>query len=1814
MANNLSVDQVQENFCEATNILIKKQLESLQFDVTIEATIVDTSKAALGAYSVSTGQSTFTAYSSSDTKYKKDDKVMITIPQGNYDNQKIIIGKSVNNEDNSTVVYKPPFENLINISGNLCSSDDKELGLIANNNDETEYLWSTNEELVTFINNIKFLNQKPFWDSDDISEESYINYDYIGMKADFLTQLNAYNAISGNYGLILEVEYQNNDRDNNNGTEKLIQLFNFDSSEFFGNIYNSNFYHTQEKVFDISLYKDYLITRIKLYAYQRSNFKDSKNNLIYPYEESLKEGFEFNKPNIWIKNPYVCLGISSSTFNQDTIKIITKDKTNYYKNHTSTSEEQRFAANKKTLNLQWIHKNDKTNLIYKVMPDNIPQDYSIRWYRYKLGAPTPDQYMGTHWSRFYGCSTTPNENGDYCVLNSDNDEATDKIKNISFYPNVNNQSEKIRAVVINKKSSQVAAVSPIIEFLNDDEISNDTTIIDTNALAIKYEDGTQGNYFIYNRAGTILDSNDMEVKKLTILFGEDRNVNNKEQLSYNKNSYNYIKWVIPEEGSMIKPLQPDTLQPLKKPSLNSSSNEIFNDGQGNTIVYNENSKSFEFKFELGEEENPDLEKFTQISYLIDQNLDYGKSRNSVFLEARIDGKLYSASTTMLFGPSGTSGSEYTIVINWDNGKSVFDINNDRENGISGSAELRLNGKVVDISSSGAEYNYTWYGPKVDNNKTPRLDINAGGENNSAFTITMQIDEENSNINDIFQQGYILQVSLTGFGDYNLVACYPIALKQNTNNCVVNNIEGPTTVRYACDGTVNFDKNPYIIHITQSNGNNVNTNCSWEMNTFSKESIFEESNINILSLSETDSSGSSEADSYIKPILKPLSFYVKTDSSIYSVQCYLEKDLEKICIWSQPIYIYQDNYPSGTINKWDGSLTLDDDAGIVMARGFSAGKKNDENKFSGVMLGDWSPTGETDIAISGQTGIYGFLNGAMSYAFKEDGTAFLGRASAGQIKFDGNGGIIKSGNFNIPSEEYPYGQGSQIDLQNGSMLLFGNINPLDEQYLQYKDFYSLTLNTNLENTLPLFQIGRTRNVNNLIASKFINDYLGNLDQLKFLAEEYYNNIVPMVKFFNNIKKVNEFFESTSNGENIDELPDNLDVNYIISGDERKTLKDYSTEIYFSNLIKELYEILIKELYKNENEKIISSGDWEFNESEKIETWDNDNFKLNYIKINSCCFYLDQIKDKYINNLWDNYINSESLVEDDEFTCLFFNNLLALKIIKDIRKKDYDFIAKGDNNNSRGEYDYKIENIAEEAFKTKTVDDVCLDDDTPWPYKYLYKKSSSDFKEEVLLSITRDKQKIVLIKDETLFMPNPGQSASNQTQYPQGYYLRYGKNSNNFDSYDFSEYRFDSSDTEYIYKIENILFPEDVWGSDNNNNKIIVIQIIYSDGTDNGIEVKFEQTISKTDIPNSPINIIFYANGGAPIPHWSSNNEEQKAQCVIEKITDINDLRGFYKIKKILEKNFYDAHSFIFKNSADEISYGSIFSPSKFKQLFGCKPLDNNDLFHKFSGSHVWTAAQELKTQMLQYKESVNKINKAIKEYDDLHSEADLPKTKEATFIYQTLFFYPPDQPDRNISTTTITLFPNLTNFNDFIGDSSPYRAVFESYIFEDNTIIDIGVWENNLLRIDKNGGYMTSYHYRPTMEFFERQPRLPTDSQAAEGDSQGMKGFIIDFTNDKFILGNNSAIEGYQTQYYKGQRTTSGRSFKISTGAEFQDFESRKRDVLKPSSANNQTYFIEARAGMMSNTFALPPIFTVQWNGDVYIRGNLTVGGGITQRV
>jgi hypothetical protein len=138
-----------------------------------------------------------------------------------------------------------------------------------------------------------------------------------------------------------------------------------------------------------------------------------------------------------------------------------------------------------------------------------------------------------------------------------------------------------------------------------------------------------------------------------------------------------------------------------------------------------------------------------------------------------------------------------------------------------------------------------------------------------------------------------------------------------------------------------------------------------------------------------------------------------------------------------LVILQNEYPSSTLNKWDGkSVEINYENGTIVAPAISAGKKNDDNTFSGVMLGDWSTT-DTAGDISQQTGVYGFHHGAMSYAFKEDGTAFIGKSGLGRILFNGNSGTITSSAWDL--NDTSKSEGLFMDLDDGILKMQANRN-------------------------------------------------------------------------------------------------------------------------------------------------------------------------------------------------------------------------------------------------------------------------------------------------------------------------------------------------------------------------------------------------------------------------------------------------------------------------------------------------------------------------------------------------------------------------------------------------------------------------------------------------------------------------------------------------------------------------------------------------------------------------------------------------------
>lgn len=146
------------------------------------------------------------------------------------------------------------------------------------------------------------------------------------------------------------------------------------------------------------------------------------------------------------------------------------------------------------------------------------------------------------------------------------------------------------------------------------------------------------------------------------------------------------------------------------------------------------------------------------------------------------------------------------------------------------------------------------------------------------------------------------------------------------------------------------------------------------------------------------------------VLQPPNMYYSNSTGFkygYEIAAQQKIGNKYVNIWMQPIYIGQNRFGSSTLNNWNGDLTIDEENGIILSAMMGAGVKNDDNSFSGVLMGDV----ETRAAAGDKIGLYGYDHGAQSFGFKVDGTAFLGAPGKGRINFDGNNGIISSGNFN-----------------------------------------------------------------------------------------------------------------------------------------------------------------------------------------------------------------------------------------------------------------------------------------------------------------------------------------------------------------------------------------------------------------------------------------------------------------------------------------------------------------------------------------------------------------------------------------------------------------------------------------------------------------------------------------------------------------------------------------------------------------------------------------------------------------------------------
>ena len=955
-----------DTLCESIKIVSEALLEGLKFDKTIECTIIDDSKKSQGEYIVSDGSVKFTAYSE-NTSYIKNTVVYITIPNGDYNNDKIITGKKLKGKDNEPFIYTSPMSMLVDVTGNLIKTEEA-VGLIAN-------LPSTENGLNKIIYEEEF-------------NEPYYNFSRLGLQAQFMSWLREFDCVSGNYGLKLTVDFiPENSLDQNNSQTITRELY-LDVNDMIGNPYAFDSYYNQEKVFDIGSFGG--VKKIKLEFFQDTNSFYTKNGKLIPYVDDF-DNLIFS--NLFVKECRVCLGYAIEGYNTEFVQLYSFNPNTY----TSKVED---IDNQKNISLKWVHIDEEGNQIQ--MNSDSPYDYEIRWYRYKLGQPSADEYCGPGWINPNPLDETfviNNKNNFKAILNPDvSTKETEQIKVIILFgtPPANNEPDTRKIYHSN-----------ILSFSNTEPVVNSATLDAIQALSLVCKDhigdvtyDTYGSYLIYDQGNQLIDKAQASVTRL-IGCKFDLSSTNTDDMQLLKEKASIV-WRFPITNTMIKPIDKFEREKIKIKNESGEEEEI-ETGFGLITINQGDAEITTYGMPV-------------FKYTINNIYSTSRMNNIIECTVSLNSVNYHASKELRFGQSGTSGTDWTFSIDFEEGNAIIFNDTGLESGIDYNIIPYLqnnSGQIMDISNKTIEWDFidpSDYS-KVLSKQSTKIQIEIiNGSNKIKLA-----PENNLNINDLL----ILKATLTDWEDYDLTAFLPIPLKK----IGYNYLSGADKIIYLTDGYPQYNNSYYELNYLKSNNDDIRNFIYKRIQPESNEGNKIDYDTLEKYLPEVKLITKDNGNTVLGYKLKPVSMYVK-NLPIVGVQAIYNDNI----VWTQPILIIQNRYPSAMINKWNGKdLVLDKDNSTVISQMIGAGRKEDnDNSFTGVLIGDWTDNTYTNSILNTYTGIFGFNKGELNYSFTDDGKATIGKASGAQLIFDGNESTITSADYFKSTD----GKGLLIDFDNG----------------------------------------------------------------------------------------------------------------------------------------------------------------------------------------------------------------------------------------------------------------------------------------------------------------------------------------------------------------------------------------------------------------------------------------------------------------------------------------------------------------------------------------------------------------------------------------------------------------------------------------------------------------------------------------------------------------------------------------------------------------------------------------------------------------
>lgn len=1001
------MDQVKSNFfenqiLEAIETVATGIVSKLQFDQTILCTITNDNKRNNGEYEVSDGSSTFKAFSS-DTSYKKDMVVYVLVPQGDFERQKTIIGKYVD-DTASAINYIPASQSIIEVA-KIEEIPQNEFGLLAN--EETKLIPIKESD----------------WDNTNI-------YDCVSLKANFKTDLSKYNIIDGDYGLILTLEgYQIKSETKEDGT--LIQttvkappkFYKFSCKDMLGDPYNYNIYFDQDIVFNLSEnFADIKINHYRLDFYQDGKFKDLNGNNI-PYRDNINN-INFNK-NLFVKDIQMSFGYSTADIKEEGIQIYTPDNLKYI---------NRLPA--KNIVLKWFQKNEIGNNTAYGIIDTIDEakenNYSVYWYRYRIGA-SEDKLAGAFWELLdegayndnidysYELIKDPdgkytyNKNKQLILANSDtkqedrykmeikiglgdgrydDEKSTEDPFNIKFAPDKLLNREKIKAILVKHEFEEIQEVDEndsniiYITFKSSPKIYESNEIIFENAnpanlslaavdliknMRLECADDSNGVYKLYNTVDNeIINNENTKEKILNVFFDTYSSIDIPKDDEQCK-----ITWKIPKYNSMINPVNFTVNKNINKtleaedsseiPILEESLINISWLDSGNYYIC-----SHEWTSNIAGFDSVHKDAVLSMKYSIDKFYSQSYSNNTIICEIEKYGKTYTAEIEFIFGETGTNGTGYTVSLKLE---KEYDSNNIPVTVTSvpcltyGGNKVKVIASLFDEHgkdiSEGKVFAWSWLNDAVG------FDCQEGG-NNYCYV---------QHYNSTAVENCYGILSATVAGDWlgknvQLTGYLPLGIRSSSD--AMTTYEGTTKIIYNEQGiTPTYQKEHSLDTETTYWEIQILNDDTW--GNFAPYFTRKENDIGPWILVARDI------------------YFSDLATKQMVIHAYNGSDI----IYSQSLLYNQNRFGNAMFNNWDGSLVVDKEENKILAAIIGAGKKDADNTFTGVVMGETTTN----------TGLFGYYQGIQTFGFNTDGTAFIGASGKGQIKFDGTTGTIESKNKN-----------------------------------------------------------------------------------------------------------------------------------------------------------------------------------------------------------------------------------------------------------------------------------------------------------------------------------------------------------------------------------------------------------------------------------------------------------------------------------------------------------------------------------------------------------------------------------------------------------------------------------------------------------------------------------------------------------------------------------------------------------------------------------------------------------------------------------